>query len=78
MKKIIIKFWSVDNANAGGYDIIVADNGICENIKYTLSGGEPKECAYRNAELLATILDCYFVVNNVEKRKPIEEKKEVI
>ncbi len=63
-EKIEIKLWKL--GDAGGYDLIVRDNGISKSleIKLTLSLGQPFICAHREAELLATTLNCDLILND--------------
>ena len=67
MMKIEIHLWIL--GDAGGYDLVVRDNGITETLKLVLSPGQPRNGAYREAELLAVALDCELYNNNVLVRE---------
>jgi len=65
--RIEIRLWKV--GDAGGYDLVVRDNGISETLTLKLSSGEPWNCAHRKAELLAVALDCELYNNGVLMRE---------
>jgi len=60
--------------DAGMIDLVVCDNGISETMRLVISGGQPWEPAYREAECLAIALDCSFYVDRELKR--LAQKKE--
>jgi len=71
MKKVVIELHKI--LTAGTCDLVVYDNGITEDIRLCLNPGSPYPTAYREAELLATALDCYFMVGDDNVREPIKE-----
>ena len=65
--KTEIRLWKL--GDAGGYNLVVRDNNITETLKLVLSSGQPWNCAYREAELLAVVLDCELYNNDVLVRE---------
>ena len=59
---------------AGGYDVHYI-NMLSSKAKVEMSGGQPFNCAYRQAELLAVIIDAELVlkegINETIIRKPL-------
>jgi len=70
-KGIRIKLWTISKENklyAGGYSIIRVDM-FSEQLVKELSGGEPGEYAYQDAEELAILLDAELTLNGIIIRK---------
>jgi len=75
--KIVIEFSQI--ADAGMYDLVVFDNEITEILRLHLGLGQPLESAFREAELLATAIDCEFFNKTTETvcRIPISKQIKV-
>jgi len=69
-----VKVWKIpcgDNKFAGGYTIENVDM-FSSKAMIELSGGQPFETAYKEAELLAVIINAELELNGKIIRKPIE------
>lgn len=71
-RKVVIEFHRLTR-EAGAYDLVVYDNGISEAIRLYLNSGSPYLVAYREAELLAIALDCWFKSDDGTIREPLKE-----
>lgn len=67
-KGLRIKLWRL--SDAGGYSIIRVSM-FSEKLIKEMSGGEPFECAYQEAEELAILVDAELVLSNSILRKAV-------
>ncbi len=61
LRVIIDKVYCGDKGYAGSYEI-QAINCFSSKLRFEISGGEPFECAFRDAERLAVTVDAELVL----------------
>lgn len=68
LRIVVWKMACGDNKYAGGYKVQNIDMYSCK-AEVEMSGGQPFESAYKEAEILAVIIDAELVLNNKIIRK---------
>ena len=61
LRVVVNKTYCGDKGYAGSYEIQAIDC-FSSKLRFEISGGEPFECAFRDAERLAVLVDAEFVL----------------